>query len=427
MPQKPALFIVLLCLSFTAHAQKTLNPEQQLGRLLYKDKNLSTNRNQACETCHALKGIAQERTANRLSPAFVDPQNSKKGRSVSLGSIPYATGTLNAPSAGYAAFSPPFHWDDAEGLYVGGQFWNGRAVDLAEQAKKPLLNPVEMAMPNEWAVVSRVKENEKYVKMFSDIYRLDLNTVPHIKDALFRQQAPEAVSDIYRHIAQAIAEFEKSAVFNKFNSKFDYVMAGMTKFTPIEERGMALFNDENKGNCAACHPSQSSTDENGKTVPPLFTDFTYDNIGSPRNLKIPGNPEPDPGLGGRPDIRALDLNGDELGKHKVMSLRNIAITPPYGHNGVFATLEHITHFYNTRDTLGFVPDNLSPGFGISGWPAPEVARNVNHDELGNLGLTAAEEKAIVAFMKTLTDDYPEWGNDPLVPPGTPSPFAVDIQ
>ncbi|MDP2902527.1 MAG: cytochrome c peroxidase [Methylovulum sp.] len=423
MPQKPAFFIAMLSLSFTAHAQKTLNLEQQLGRLLYKDKNLSVNRNQACETCHALKGIAQEGTANRLSPAFVDPQNSKKGRPVSLGSIPYASGTLNAPSAGYAAFSPPFHWDETEGLYVGGQFWNGRAVDLAEQAKKPLLNPVEMAMPNEWAVVSRIKENGKYVKMFSDIYQLDLNAVPHIKDALFRQPTPAVVGDIYQRMAHAIAEFEKSAIFNKFNSKFDYVMAGMAQFTPLEARGMALFNDENKGNCAACHPSQISTDENGKLIPPLFTDFTYDNIGSPRNLKIPANPEPDPGLGGRPDIRA----GEELGKHKVMSLRNIAVTPPYGHNGVFATLEQITHFYNTRDTLGAVPDNLSQDFGISGWPIPEIARNVNKDELGDLGLSATEEKAIVAFMKTLTDDYPEWGGDPLVPLGTPSPYAVESE
>jgi cytochrome c peroxidase len=106
-----------------------------------------------------------------------------------------------------------------------------------------------------------------------------------------------------------------------------------------------------------------------------------------------------------------------------MSLRNIAITPPYGHNGVFATLEQITHFYNTRDVLGQVANNLSPDFGVSGWPKPEVLKNVNHDELGNLGLTPAQEQAVVAFMKTLTDDYPEWGNDPLVPPGTPSPFA----
>ncbi len=223
-------------------------------------------------------------------------------------------------------------------------------------------------------------------------------------------------------MAKAISAFEQSPVFNKFNSKFDYVLAGMTKFTPIEEKGFALFNDEKKGNCAACHVSEASRDEDGNVFPPMFTDFTYDNIGLPRNVNIPNNPEPNPRLGGRSDIAELDPNGDEIGKHKVMSLRNIALTPPYGHNGVFATLEQIVHFYNTRDTLGWVPDNVDSGFAISGWPDPEIPQNVNHDELGNLGLTTDEEKAIVAFMKTLTDDYPKWGKDQRVPPGTPSPF-----
>lgn len=159
-------------------------------------------------------------------------------------------------------------------------------------------------------------------------------------------------------------------------------------------------------------------------LPPLFTDFTYDNIGLPRNVKIPNNPEPDLGLGGRYDIAQADPEGLETGKHKVMSLRNIALTPPYGHNGVLATLEQVVHFYNTRDTLGMVADNKSLSFGKTGWPEPEVAENVNHDELGNLGLTAEEEKAVVAFLKTLTDDYQRWGHDKNVPPGSSSPFKI---
>jgi cytochrome c peroxidase len=105
-----------------------------------------------------------------------------------------------------------------------------------------------------------------------------------------------------------------------------------------------------------------------------------------------------------------------------MSLRNIAVTAPYGHNGVFATLEDIVHFYNTRDTLGVVADNNDPGFAVTGWPAPEVAENVNTDELGDLGLTEEEETALVAFLKTFTDGYPRWGGDPKVPRGTRSPY-----
>ncbi len=413
MHPKKLLCLILLC--FCTNAQSRLIDEQQLGRRLYNDKNLSANRNQACATCHSFK------TVDGKAPAFVDPDNVKKSTPVSLGSIEFATGSLNTPSVAYAMFSPPFHWNKKEGLYEGGQFWNGRASDLAEQAGKPFLNPVEMAMPNEWAVVSRLKEDAAYIQLFFKLYQLDLTAVPHIKDAQFLQPTPAVVDDIYHKMTQAIAAFEKSSVFNKFNSKFDFVLAGQTQFTAQEEQGMKLFNG--KARCSACHISQAELDENGEIMPPLFTDFTYDNIGAPRNVKIPGNPSPDRGLGGRSDIRKLSPNGEELGKHKVMTLRNIAITPPYGHNGVFATLEQITHFYNTRDTLGSVPDNASPDFGVSGWPKPEVGKNVNHDELGNLGLTPTQEKAVVAFMKTLTDDYPEWGNDPLVPPGTPSPFV----
>jgi cytochrome c peroxidase len=107
-----------------------------------------------------------------------------------------------------------------------------------------------------------------------------------------------------------------------------------------------------------------------------------------------------------------------------MSLRNIALTAPYGHNGSMATLEQIVHFYNTRDILGYVEDINHPGFGKTGWPTPElISDTLNQEELGNLGLTDKEENAIVAFLKTLTDDYPKWGFDRRVPPWSPAPFA----
>lgn len=422
--QKPsAIFILMLCLSFDGEARETLTEEQQLGKLLYEDENLSLNRNQSCASCHSLRPVRQQNAFPKLVPAFVDPENVKKGTAVSSGSLPHRKGSLNAPSVGYAAFSPLFHWDDEEGLYVGGQFWNGRASNLIEQAKQPFLNPVEMAMPSEGSVASRLKENKEYRKLFWQIYRLNLAAVPYIKDKRFNATTPAAVSEIYHHMAKAISTFEQSSVFNKFNSKFDYVLAGKTQFTPIEKKGFELFNDQKKGNCAACHVSEKTSDEDGNVIPPMFTDFTYDNIGLPRNVKILDNPEPNSGLGGRSDIATLDPDSNEIGKHKVMSLRNIEITPPYGHNGVFATLEQIVHFYNTRDTLGWLPDNRDSGFATSGWPDPEIDQNVNHDELGNLGLTTHEEKAIVAFMKTLTDDYPKWGIDRRVPPGPPSPFT----
>jgi cytochrome c peroxidase len=400
-----------------------------LGRLLFNDKNLSRNRNQACASCHGLSPVSSNRNVTTsFVPGFVDPGNVKQGNAVSPGSIASKSGILNAPSIGYSAYSPLFHWDHEEGLYVGGQFWNGRARNLAEQAKAPFLNPIEMAMPSQWAVVSRVQVNPLYHRLFLSAFGLNLAAVPKMPgSAAVKPKAPEIVAKVFQHMAKAISIFEQSRLFNKFNSKFDYVLAGKTLFTPIEMKGFKLFNDENKGNCAACHISKAERDESGSIIPPLFTDFTYDNIGLPRNVMIPGNPNPNLGLGGRPDIARIDAGRVEMGKHKVMSLRNIAITPPYGHNGVFSTLEQITHFYNTRDTIGWVPDNRSPGFGKTGWPKPEVPRNVNRSELGNLGLSAAEEQAIVAFMLTLTDDYPKWGKDPRVPPGTPSPFANGVK
>ncbi|MEO6422508.1 MAG: cytochrome c peroxidase [Candidatus Nitrotoga sp.] len=399
---------ILMLVSFTCQARESLNSTEKLGELLFKDKNLSLNKNQACASCHSLHPVNSKNFSSRSVPGFVDPDNVKNGTAVSGGSIPNAKGSLNTPAIGYAAFSPLFHWDKEEGLYIGGQFWNGRAKDLHEQAQKPLLNPVEMAMPSERAVVDRIKQDKKYNKLFLEAYGINVDN--------------SKVKIVFDLATKAISEYEKTAVFNKFTSKYDYVLAGKTTLTAIEEKGLNLFNG--KGNCAACHTSEATRTKNGELLLPLFTDFSYDNIGLPRNVKIPNNPEPDLGLGGRSDIAAKDPEGNEIGKHKVMTLRNIALTPPYGHNGVFDTLEQFVHFYNTRDTLGLVFDNKDPNFGITGWPEPEIAQNMNRDELGNLGLSNEEEMAIVAFLQTLTDDYQIWGDDKCVPPWSPAPFEL---
>ena len=278
-----------------------------------------------------------------------------------------------------------------------------------------------MAMPSRSAVVSRLRESPIYREAFRSLYGIDLAHIPGSERPHAGLQPSAAVIAAYDAMTRAIAAFEKTRAFNRFDSKFDFVQAGVTELDDEELLGFALFTG--KALCSACHPADSTIAPGGGPFPPIFTDFTYDNLGVPRNVAIPGNPEPNPGLGGRPDVAARDPEGAELGKHKVMSLRNVAITAPYGHNGVFASLEQIVHFYNTRDVLGWVPDNRDPGFGIHGWPEPEVPRNVNSDELGDLGLSEAEERALVAFLKTLTDGYPEWGGDPGVPPGTPSPYA----
>lgn len=340
-----------------------MTPMEDLGRHLYFDENLSTPPGMSCASCH------------QPDAGFADPDTDIP---VSQGIVPTRFGNRNSPSAAYAAFSPVFYYDEDEELYIGGQFWDGRAATLADQAKGPFLNPLEMKNPNKKTVVRRVKKSD-CASLFLDVY------------------GPGAFEDIeaaYDMIADAIAAFETTDELNRFSSKYDCYLSGEVELTAQEAFGLDLFEDQAKGNCAACHPSEPGT--GGE--PPLFTDFTYDNLGVARNPDNPFyyisdefNPDGidfvDYGLGG---ILGLP---EEMGKVKVPTLRNIAVTPPYMHNGAHTTLHEVVDFYNTRDVAG------------AGWPPPEVPENVNNDELGDLGLTSTEVDAIVAFLGTLTDGY----------------------
>jgi cytochrome c peroxidase len=214
---------------------------------------------------------------------------------------------------------------------------------------------------------------------------------------LFGAEALDDVERAYGRIAKAIAAFESTREVLRFDSKYDLYLAGRAELTPLEARGLELFDDRAK--CADCHPSQRGADGSA----PLFTDFTYDNIGTPRNPANPFyglppelNPDGaafiDRGLGPIVEDPAQD------GKFKVPTLRNVALTAPYMHNGVFATLREVLDFYNTRDT--------------EEWPPPEVAENVNTEELGDLGLAEEDIDALLAFLETLSDGW-EPG------PGTP--------
>jgi cytochrome c peroxidase len=210
------------------------------------------------------------------------------------------------------------------------------------------------------------------------------------------------VDAVYDMLAEAIGDFEKSPEVNRFSSKYDSYLAGFVQLTPQEMKGLKLF--EGKAKCSLCHLSRPQLSPDGTTmIPPLFTDFTYDNLGIPKSMNplIASNPI-DYGLGGRADIMAMDPLGLQKGKHKVSTLRNIALTAPYGHNGYFATLREIVHFYNTAGIPGM-------------WPSPEVNVNVNRAELGDLRLTSEQEADLVAFMLTLSDGFS---------PTAPAPFTL---
>jgi len=283
---------------------------------------------------------------------------------------------------------------------VGGQFWDGRSATLAEQAKQPFLNKVEMANPDKATVIKDVRK-----AAYADLFRL-----------VYGQDSLKDVEQAYDYVGDAIATFESTQQFNAFTSKYDYYLAGKVKLTKQEQRGLKLYEAENKGNCAACHPLWP--DENNGT-PPLFTDFTYDNLGVPRTpdnpfYTLPNKFNPDGkkfvdiGLAANPQVKADGRAPQERGKVKVPTVRNITLTAPYMHNGYFSDLRNVVDFYNTRDSKPRCPTPLTTeadAIKQGCWPVAEIEENVNTDELGNLKLTEQEVDDIVVFMRTLTDGY----------------------
>ena len=345
---------------------RTLTKKEQLGKKLFLDANLSTPPGQSCAHCHAAE------------VGFGQPDGSLP---VSRGVYPDRFGNRNDLVAAYAAFSPRLDYDADEGHYEGGLFWDGRAATLEEQAKGPFVNPLEMANPNAEAVVAKVQQSA-YAGLFREVFGAEAFADPN---------------RAYDFVADAIAAYERTHELNPFSSKYDLFLQGKAELTDQEMRGLVLFEDVEKGKCAECHPSRPDSDEEL----PLFTDFTYDNLGVPKNPENPYyylpkslNPDGakfvDLGLGG------VVNKPEENGKFKVPTLRNIALTSPYMHNGIFKTLRQVVVFYNTRD--------------IGPWPAPEVPENVNREELGDLGLTEQEVDDIVAFLLTLTDGYEPKGS-----------------
>jgi len=370
-----ALGLVLLIVAATATVAAarpvTVSPIEQLGADIAFDVNLSEPAGQSCADCHDPRSGYGDRV--RRYP-------------VSEGVIPGMFGGRNAPSWAYTAWSPVMYFDEAEGLWIGGMFWDGRATGwtlgspLAEQAQGPFLNPVEMHNASEAEVIRDISTSayaDLFLQVFPDTDWAD-------------------VDQAYDDMAFAIAAYESSGSVNRFNSRFDSYMAGNKGALEAQEKlGLRLFNG--KAKCNLCHLSEPTMDSTGIAAgKALFTDHTYDNLGLPANPTVwalTGSNAVDFGLGGFLESKGYDEATwtAEIGKFKVPTLRNVASNRPYGHNGSFATLYDIVHFYNTRDVPG------------AGWAAPEVPETVNMDELGDLGLTKREELAVVAFMKTLSD------------------------
>lgn len=332
-----------------------LTDKEELGLLLFTDSTLSMPEGQSCASCH------------EIGRGFADP----KHRAISEGAIKGRFAKRNSQTIAYSKFVPPLTFDTTEKVWIGGLFWDGRVNNLAAQAAEPFVDMLEMANTRS-GVVTAVRRSPYFGKL----------------QAIYGKSMDE--DSIFHYITDALASYQSSTAVSPFSSKFDDYLAGHATLTADEMAGMELFNT--KGLCSQCHP----IDPDPRCGKVLLTDHTYDNLGIPRNEQNPFyNQAPEHNAVGR-DFIDLGLGEflrdfNEDGKFRVPTLRNIALTAPYGHNGYFATLTDIIHFYNVRDT------------DTAAYPDAEYPFTVNVDELGSLGLTADEERQIVEFLKTLTD------------------------
>lgn len=435
-----------------------LVPVEQLGEKIFMDTNLSVNRVQACVSCH------DPATGYTSPDSWIN-----MGGAVLEGAIADRFGNRKPLSAAYGGDSPVLHYDDIEKVWVGGMFWDGRATGwllgdpLAEQAQGPFLNPLEQAQPHARQVIIRVAHSD-YADLFETVW--GAKSLDSVKD----------VSGTYERIARSVAAYERSVDVSPFNSKFDLFwenalaagkditritaagipggmgmggggmggggmggggmggggMGGNSQNNPArwehyrdlgltdtELQGLAIFNDRNRAGCASCH-----TLTPGSAGYPLFTDFRYHNIGTPKNPDNPfytveekWNPEGedwvDYGLGGFLKSAGFppEVYEPELGKFKTPTLRNVDLRPSedfvkaYGHNGFFKSLdgmEGIIHFYAWRAMM----DNGGMGGGMGPnpnlFPAPEVEQN--RVIMQPFSFMMDGEKLLV-FMKTLSDGY----------------------
>jgi cytochrome c peroxidase len=357
-----------------------LSRREVLGKRLFFDTSLSTPPGQSCASCH--------------DPDRAFSGNNGSSTGVALGADGRSLGMRNTPTAMYARFAPAFGMvDEGDGpIPVGGQFLDGRAVSLEDQAGQPFFAADEMNVASPAVLAARVA-GTSYAELFRQEWGAGIFDDPAV--------ALEAIK-------ASIASFERTERFAPFSSKFDHVAAGNATFSAEEKRGLDLFMDAEKGNCAACHIADPVSRNPAAS---LFTDFTYDNLGVPRNSRIPANTDPaffDLGLCG-PKRDAPDGDQALCGAFKVPTLRNVARRQALMHNGYFTDLRDAVAFYATRDTD---PALWYPnGVPFDDLPA-EFAGNVNRTEppydrqLGEAPrLDDAEIDAIVAFLRTLTDGF----------------------
>ena len=384
-PSRPAALALALALAGCGGSgspdRDRLSPQAALGERIFNDASLSASGRQSCASCHvAATGDAQD---NALAAQL-------GGADLSL------QGSRTSPSIRYLAFGTAFRLDGG-GTPSGGFFWDGRASSLAEQARRPFFNPVEMALASPADLAARLAKAD-YAQDFATLYGPDILSRP---------------DDALQAVGLAVQQFELEDVrLRAFSSKFDSFLRGTTTLSAAEARGLAAFEDPLKGNCNSCHTSAKSRDG----THPLFTNFTYHALGVPRNAELVANADPahaDLGLCAR-EGGDLAARADLCGSFKVPSLRNVALRRALFHNGRFKTLGDAVDFYAQRDTR---PDRFYPALPDGSVDRyddlpPQFKANVSRGEApydrapgGVPAMSPAEVADIVAFLATLTDGW----------------------
>ena len=360
-----------------------------MGRAMFHDASLSASGRNSCASCHS------------PDHAYSPPNN----LAVQLGGSDATTpGTRAAPSLRYIQNVPPFsehyHDDDGDDSVdagpTGGHDWDGRAQSAHEQARGPLLSPREMGNQDDAAVLAKLR-SAPLAAQFRQTFGNDIFERP--------QAAMQAA-------LMALEVFQESpAEFYPYTSKYDAYLRKQATLTAQELRGLSLFNDGSKGNCASCHISRISP---GGAFP-QFTDYGLINLGVPRNGKLAVNADPryfDLGLCG-PDRTDLRDHKEYCGRFKTPSLRNVALRKVYFHNGSFDSLEQVVRFYAQRDTAPqkWYPKN--PDGSAHKFDDQPIGMDGNVNMEAPFGgkpgdkpvLNDQEIADVVAFLKTLTDGY----------------------
>jgi cytochrome c peroxidase len=355
-----------------------------IGRLMFFDPALSASGKMSCATCH------DPRYAYGPPP----------GKALGLGGKDMTQpGTRAVPSLRYLHAAPKFaeqyHFIDGDVGPIGGFTWDGRAPSLHEQAMLPLLAPNEMANDGP-ADVARKLSKAAYAGQFR---------------AAFGDQIFKDPQRAFQAGLMALETFQQDpAEFYPYSSRYDAYLRGEIELTEQEERGVALFKDPAKGNCASCHLGVSRGG-----VPPPFTDFDFANVGVPRNARIPANADPnyfDLGLCG-PLRQDFAGRREYCGFFRSPTVRNVAIRDAFFHNGVFTSLRDVMHFYVERDLQpqkyysrnpdGSVHkfDDMPPGYPLN------IDRDAPLDREPGAApaLTESEIDDVIAFLQTLTDGY----------------------